>query len=183
MIEKITELVKKEAGEDDWKFHIAIVVKYAKHLAQSENVDEELAELAALLHDIGRLRFGPKDHEITGVVEAEKILKEFNYPEDVIEEVKYCVKVHRSDRNNIPKTKAAVIIRDADSLAHFDAVLYLIKVGLMKFDNNFGKAAVWVDEKIDRDWNKKIHLPESKKLGEEKYKAAKVLLKATKDCL
>ena len=48
MIEKVREIVKKECDE------------------------RELAELGALLHDIGRIKFGGKNHEITGIPEAEK---------------------------------------------------------------------------------------------------------------
>ena len=33
----------------------------------------EIVELAALLHDIGRIKFGSKDHENTGIPEAEKV--------------------------------------------------------------------------------------------------------------
>ncbi len=75
MIEKVREIVKKECYERSRKFHISHVVKYAKLLGKKLNADEELAELGALLHDIGRIKFGAKNHEITGIYEAEKILK------------------------------------------------------------------------------------------------------------
>ena len=78
-LNKIREIVKSETKENYWKYHIAPVVKYAKKLAKILNVDEEITELAALLHDIGKSKFGSKDHEITGIKEAEKILKQNNY--------------------------------------------------------------------------------------------------------
>ena len=61
MNKKIRELVKKEFKksdwyESDWVYHILPVVKYAKKLAKIYKVDEEVVELAALLHDIGRVK-------------------------------------------------------------------------------------------------------------------------------
>jgi putative nucleotidyltransferase with HDIG domain len=181
-IDKVREAVLQHANLEDYKFHVALVVKYAKHLAKIEKVNEEVAEIAALLHDIGRFKFGGHDHEITGVPEAEKILKELNYPSEVIEEVKHCVRTHRASKDYPPNTKIAEIIRDADALAHFDIIPILIQVGLKKYEGNITETVKWVSAKIDRDWNNKMHLPESKKLAKEKYEAAKLLLKATEDC-
>ena len=45
----------EEAEEEDWKYHIVPVVEYAKKLAKILKVDEEIVELAALLHDIGQV--------------------------------------------------------------------------------------------------------------------------------
>jgi putative nucleotidyltransferase with HDIG domain len=182
MLPKLRELVREEIGEENWLLHVANVVKYAKHLAEVEGVDQDIAEMAALLHDIGRYKFGGKEHEITGVPEAEKILKELGASENVIEEVKHCVATHRASKDAPPKTKIAEIIRDADAMAHFDIIPTLVQVGLKKHDNDIKKAIEWVDAKLDRDWNNKMHLPESKKIVEEKYKAAKLLLKANLDC-
>tara|TARA_Y100000310_G_scaffold341522_1_gene440927 strand:- start:1413 stop:2084 length:672 start_codon:yes stop_codon:yes gene_type:complete len=182
MIEKVKEAVMEVADEDDWKFHLSLVVKYAKHLAKIEKVNEEIVELAALLHDIGRLKFGGEDHEITGVPEAEKILKKLDSPDEVIEEVKHCVRSHRASKDYPAKTKIAEIIRDADAISHFDIIPILIEVGLRKYKGDVREAIKWVHAKIDRDWNNKMHLPESKKLAEEKYKAAKLLLKSAEDC-
>lgn len=179
MIDKIREIVKKESSERDWKYHIYLVVKYAKQLARAEKVDEELAELGALLHDIGRIRHGGKDHEITGISEAKKILKQLKYPEEVIEEIKHCVENHRASKKHAANTKLALIIRDADALAHFDSIPILIQAGLEKFEGDIEQTVRLVNAKIDRDWKNKMHLPESKRIGEEKYKAAKLLLKST----
>lgn len=176
MIEKVREAVKEHAREYDWKFHIEIVVKYAKHLAKTEKVDEEVVELAALLHDIGRMKFGGEDHDVTGVPEAEKILKELNYPEEVIEEVKHCVRTHRAAKDYPPETKIAEIIRDADALSHFDMIPVLLQIGMKRRGGDIEEAVKWLSAKIDRDWNKKMHLPESKRIAEEKYKAAKLIL-------
>jgi uncharacterized protein len=174
MLSKIRQRVKGLADEEDWKYHIVPVVHYARVLAKTMRVDEELAELAALLHDIGRLKFGDADHEITGMVEAEKILKEYHYPQEVIDEIKQCVGSHRGNKENPPTSTLARIIANADAMAHFD-VLPLFFYWRAKKES-FDEAFRWVDEKIERDWHKKLTLPEAKKLMEEKYKAVRLLL-------
>ena len=179
MLEKIRQLVKDEADEDDWKDHIVPVVNYAKKLAKILEVDMEIVELAALLHDIGRLKFGGKDHDITGVPEAEKILKEHDYPQDVIDEVKHCIESHRGSKNIPPRTIIAKIITNADAMAHFDAIPTFFYWRSKK--DSFEEAFKWVDEKIERDWNKKLTLPEAREMMEEKYKAIKLILDSTKE--
>ncbi len=179
MIEKVREIVKKECNEEDWQFHILPVVKYARLLAKKLNADEELAELGALLHDIGRIKFGGKNHEITGVPEAERILKQLNYPKKVINEVKHCVESHRGSRDIIPKTLTAKIVANADAMAHFDTVPVLFQLALKK--NNLKEAIKWVYDKIERDWNKKLTIPEAKEMMREKHEAIKVLLNSMKE--
>lgn len=141
--------------------------------------DEETVELAALLHDIGRLKFGEGDHDITGIPEAEKILKEHNYPQNVIDEVKHCIESHRGSKNISPKTTIAKIITNADAMAHFDIlpVFFFWRSKKQSFDEAFK----WVDDKIDRNWNKKLTLPEAKKMMEKKYKAIKLVLDSNRE--
>lgn len=137
--------MKEISPKDDWDLHIKIVVKYALHLAEVEKADKEVVELAALLHDIGRIKFGGKDHDITGIPEAEKILKELNYSEEVIEKVTHCIKTHRANVNRPAETKEAEIIRDADAISHFDAIGFLFKVALNKSKGNIEEAANWLN--------------------------------------
>ncbi|MCD6464713.1 HD domain-containing protein [Candidatus Woesearchaeota archaeon] len=180
MIEKVREIVKKECDEWNWKFHILPVVKNARLLAQKLNADQELVELGALLHDIGRIKFGPENHEITGIPEAEKILKSLGYSEEVIKEVKHCVESHRGTSDIKPKTIVAKIVANADAMAHFDTMLALLQIALIRENNNLERAVNWVYNKIERDWNKKLTLPEAKQVMKEKYEAIKLLLDSIK---
>jgi len=113
MNKKIRELVKKEFKksdwyESDWVYHILPVVKYAKKLAKIYKVDEEVVELAALLHDIGRVKLEEdEEHHIIGVPKAERILRKYNYSEKIIKEVKHCIESHRTIKGPKPKTMIA----------------------------------------------------------------------------
>jgi putative nucleotidyltransferase with HDIG domain len=150
-----------------------------KKLAKIMNADEEIIELAALLHDIGRLRFGGENHDVTGIPEAEKILKEHNAPQKVIDEVKHCIESHRGSKDIPPRTIIAKIIANADAMAHFDILPVFFYWRSKK--QTFEEAFEWVDKKIDRDWNKKLTLPEAREIMEDKYKAIKLVLKSCKE--
>lgn len=175
MIKKLTKLVKKEMIDNDWKYHVSLVVKYAKHLAKIKHENVKIAEIAALLHDIGGFKYGWKNHEKTGAKEAEKILTKLHLSPKIIKEVKICIESHRTSKNIKPKTKLAEILRDADALSHFDAVPWLISVGMYRL-KNLEKAIKWVVDKLERDYKQKLHLPESKKIAAPKYRAAMVIL-------
>jgi putative nucleotidyltransferase with HDIG domain len=180
-IEKIRQIVKNEAAEDDWKYHIVPVVNYAKKLAKILRADEETVEVAALLHDIGRLKHGGENHDVTGMPEAEKILEEHDYPQDIIDEVKHCIESHRGSKDIPPKTIIAKIIANADAMAHFDVLPIFFYWRCKK--SSFEDAFKWVDEKIDRDWNKKLTLPEAREMMKEKYKAIKLVLDSNREYL
>jgi uncharacterized protein len=178
-IDKIRELVKNEAEESDWKYHILPVVKYAKELAKIYVVDEEVIELAALLHDIGRIKFNDEDHHISGAIEAEKILEDQGYSTEIIKEVKHCIESHRGSQNIKPETISAKIIANADAMSHFDSLPIFFY--WRKWMKSFEEVVKFVDEKFERDWNKKITLPEAKKMIEEKYKAVRLLINTLKE--
>lgn len=175
-IEKIKELVKERFDKEDWHYHILGVVKYAKELARKYEVDKETVELAALLHDIGRVDIkNDAKHHILGISEAEKILKKFNYPKEIIEEVKHCIASHRTSQGPKPKTMIAKIVANADAMAHFDNLpLFFYWRGERR--ENFEDTLEWVKNKIENDWRKKITLPQAKKLTRKKYQAIKFLL-------
>lgn len=122
-IKKVREILEKEFEYEDWKYHILPVVKYAKELAKIYKVDEDVVELAALLHDVGRIDIkNEKTHHITGVGDAEKILKELDFPREVIDEVKHCIASHRRGKGPAPSTMTARIVANADAMSHFDVM-------------------------------------------------------------
>jgi len=173
-IERIKKLVKDEyCFGDDYDYHTLLVVKYAKMLADKLHADKQITELAALLHDIG-VKDRDDIHERVGAERAEKILKELDYSEDIIERVKACISTHRTSGR--PKSKEAEIIRNADAMAHISALPFLIKI---KSDrgSSLDDAIEWVRNKILVKAAKKLTLPLARKIIKKKYDAAKILLK------
>lgn len=179
-LDRVRALVKKEADENNWKYHILLVVKYSKKLASILNANEETVELAALLYDIGRIKFGNEDHHITGIPEAERILKEQGYPEEVINEVKHCIESHRGSTGIKPRTLVAQIVANADAMAHFDIIPFLFYSRAAK--QPFKEAFEGLYAKIERDWNK-MTLPEARRMSEDKYNAIKLVLDSNKQYL
>ena len=191
-IDKVREFVKSKCDKTewkdnvrlvdkdltDWKYHVQLVVKYSKILARKLGSDEEIAELGALLHDIAWIDSLKNDptHEIIGVPMAERLLGKLGYPEKTIEEVKHCVETHKSMDSNPPKTVSAKIVANADAMAHFDSIPYLIRIGLKNNDNDLEAAVGWVRQKIENNWRNKLTLPEAKEMMKEKYDAIRIVL-------
>jgi uncharacterized protein len=59
---------------------------------------------------------GNIDHAILGASMAENILRDFDYSEENIKNIKHCIAAHRFRSGNEPKTKEAKILFDADKL-------------------------------------------------------------------
>lgn len=180
MIRGIPRIVKKRHEEDDFKYHIKLVVKYARKLARATGADLELVELGAWLHDIGR-PIDRENHEIVGAAEAEKILSELEYPEKRAKKVARIIQVHRSSKGAKPETIEEEIVANADALAHFDAALVLLWLGFEK-GHSFEESIKWVSEKIKRDWDK-VTLPEAKAMGRRSYESTRMVLDSAKKLL
>lgn len=180
MREELKQIIEKECADldyFDYKYHLLPVVEYAAKLAEICDVDKEVVELSAWLHDIGRIKFGARNHELTGAAEAERILRQFGYSDEIIEQVKHCILAHRGSGSIQPQTMEAKVVATADALAHFDMFLPLLTAmgrrGKAKDDKRIYR---WIYEKMERDWNKKILIPEAMEIAEEKYRAIELLL-------
>jgi len=129
MIKKIREesrkLFSEKNGSHGWE-HTLRVYNLAVHIGKKENADLKILETAALLHDIARhkedLSDGKIDHAKEGALMAEKILKKHGFSKDEIEKIKHCIVSHRFRGKNIPKSKEAKILFDADKLDSIGAV-------------------------------------------------------------
>jgi uncharacterized protein len=125
IINKLKEIVKQEMEGTDPShdfLHVMRVYNLCLEIAKYEqNVDLEVLKVAALLHDIARLKedfdnTGKIDHAIEGAKMAESILARFNFSKEKIERVKECIISHRFRGNKEPETIEAKILFDADKL-------------------------------------------------------------------
>ena len=178
MLPEIRKIIKEKCAGENWDMHVGLVVKYALILAEKIGADLEITELGALLHDIAWITDmdNDHDHEISGQPMAEKLMKEHGYTQDKIDKVKYIIATHRGSKGAEPQAIEAKIVANADAMAHFDVLPWLIKNALENYNNDLQKSVQWVYNKAERDWNKKITLPEAKDLVREKYEAFKVVL-------
>lgn len=176
MIEQIKELVEQQCSDFDYRYHLLPVAGYARELAEICQANKEVVELSAWLHDIGRIKFGAENHELTGAEEAQMILTQFGYSEDIIRQVRHCILSHRGKGSTRPETIEAKIVAAADALAHFDMIPAWLTAISDQEREDIDEIYSWLSEKIDRDWSKKLLIPQAAKMAEEKYRAIKLIL-------
>ena len=181
-IERIQELVVNEDKIELFDNHIKLVVKYAVQLAKTEGEDVTDITIAALLHDLGRIRYGGKNHNITGARDARKILCDENYSSEKIEIICDAITAHTGDDTTLVNIFSE-ILRAADGLAHLDIVPLFLKLNLKKTDDNLKLALIKLIDKFETEWNTKITLSSAKDIGLEKYNATMLLLKSNMSVL
>jgi len=94
--------------------HVRQVRRHILILARAEGVDPFLAELAALLHDVGRTQPGPEsEHGTRSEALIARFLTELPLTEEEREAIRFAVRWHNSGRSD---TKLLCILRDADML-------------------------------------------------------------------
>ncbi|MES2417892.1 MAG: HD domain-containing protein [Bacteroidota bacterium] len=115
-------LADAEAGHD-W-FHIERVYKTALTINRTEQGDELVIALAALLHDIADPKFNNGDEEI-GPNKAAAFLTDINVEKDIIAHVKLIIQ-HMSFKNSFDSagfsSKEMQIVQDADRLDAIGAI-------------------------------------------------------------
>lgn len=183
IIEEIKKLVEEECkkdsnifGDEIWSYHILSVVEYAKILAKKLSADQEIVEIAALLHDYAGIKHGDKYefHHILSAEEAEKILKGFNYPQEKIEKIRHCIYAHRGSKSIERETVEAECVASADAMAHFDRIPSLLYFVFVRLGMNVDEGTKYVRRKLERSWSKII--PEAKEIIKDKYEASKLIL-------
>ena len=122
-IEKLSDKYFKHSHH--CKFHTKRVLALAIKIGLEEEADLEVLKAAALLHDVARSLEDEKkieDHALEGSKIAKRILKRCNFSTEKIEDVIYCIRVHRYSKKIKPKSLEAKIIQDADRLDMIGAI-------------------------------------------------------------
>ncbi|MFB9842025.1 HD domain-containing protein [Mucilaginibacter ginsenosidivorans] len=115
-------LEKAEGGHDWW--HIHRVWTNARRIAQTEECDIMVVELAALLHDIADAKFHNGDEEV-GPETAGKFLKNIGVDENTVIHVQQIIR-HISFKAGFDKatfySKELAVVQDADRLDAIGAI-------------------------------------------------------------
>jgi len=123
--EEARRFFSKATGSHDWD-HTERVYELCLRIGKKEKADLEILKLAALLHDIGREEEdrsnGKICHTERGVALAKKLLEKHHLEKERIEKILHCIKSHRFRKRNIPKSKEARILFDADKLDSIGAI-------------------------------------------------------------
>jgi len=175
----VEEACKKETnifGYGIRTHHIVYVVKYGRLLAEQLGAGAEIVELAALLHDYASIKDASlyRNHHLHSPLEAERILRELDYPGGKIHAVKQCIASHRASIDAERITPEAVCLASADAMAHIDQVPSLLYLAFVRFSMGIDDGTAWVREKLVRSWQKLC--PEAREIMKDKYEAAQLLL-------
>lgn len=141
LIENTVEFVKDklkgaEAGHD-W-YHIERVWKLSKKIAEAENCNLEVVELAALLHDIADPKFHNGDESLALKV-SRQFLESQQASEDVIEKVLFIIKnISFKNRGEVPEDLPIElkIVQDADRIDAIGAIGVARTFNFGGFKNN-----------------------------------------------
>lgn len=127
IVDRVAEHIKAEfSGESsghDWH-HINRVRRLAKQIAVAEGANQDVAELAALVHDIADWKFHGGDDTV-GPREAERLLKEEGAAPEVIEQVVDIVRTISFKGAGVVtamKTLEGRCVQDADRLDAIGAI-------------------------------------------------------------
>jgi uncharacterized protein len=119
----LARIVHAEPAHD--ALHVRRVMAHARTIATAEGAEVEVAETAALLHELYNL---PKDHPDSALSgercadEAAALLCAHGYDDSFVSRVEYCIRVHPFSRGVVPETLEARVLQDADRLDAIGAV-------------------------------------------------------------
>lgn len=120
----VKETLKNAEGGHDW-FHIQRVLNNAKLIAKTEEVDEFIVSLGALLHDIADAKFYDGD-ETVGPKKAREFLQSQQvdesiiiHIENIIKYISFKVSLSSDKKFTSPELK---VIQDADRLDAIGAI-------------------------------------------------------------
>jgi len=147
--------------------HVDRVVKVAAVLAEKEQADVELAQTAALLHDIGRAVGEP--HNETGAKLACKILRQStNYPQERIEKIEKIVLQHPITFRHKLETLEEKIVWDADKIDLL-GVIGIVRVFHWLGKKPFETAVDTCFEELKPIYNL-LNTPSAQKIAKERYR-------------
>lgn len=176
LVEETCQLETNSHGPEAWTYHISLVVKCAKKLAQKLNADIESVEIAALLHDYAAVlnKDWYEDHHIYGARLARELLEGYHYPPPKIKIIVDAIESHRGSKPGEHKTIESRILASADAMAHIINAYQLLHYVYSTKKMSPDEGAEWVLKKIERSWNKMM--PEAKEMVKDRYNAVKLVL-------
>lgn len=119
----VREKFKKESSGHDW-WHIYRVWQLSKLIAEQEQADVFIVEIASLLHDIADWKFNNGDEKAGGKA-ARELLAQFNLPletTDLIVEIIDNVSFKGAEIETKMKSIEGEIVQDADRLDAIGAI-------------------------------------------------------------
>lgn len=139
-----------EHHEKEYRCHVQFVRDIGIELARAHDVDEQLIEIACLLHDIGRDQELPgEDHPDTGARIVRELLVDTALTLDDVELIARCVKNHGEQLPDASIEEKIVLTADAAS-----KVLYHEAFMLMCKKQTYGEKLAWGNKYLEKGYHK-----------------------------
>lgn len=182
-IEKFKKVVienfsRKDFTYREWMvdYHLKIVEKIALELCEIyKEADRDVVQALVWFHDFGKPLDEENERTITRT-EGPKVMLQCGFPQEfiniVLEHWELMEKKNEIDIRTTPIETQ--IVSSADGASHFTGVFYPSYFN--ENGNDFITTQKKLKEKIEKDWNRKIVLPEVQKAFEPYYLRAKEML-------
>jgi len=174
----------KDSNRGDWadwlyEHHVFVVADRAKELAERFGADAELAQAAAMLHDVADTkmsRFEP-NHEEASLQIARESLEAAGYTAEEIQlVVDDAIKLHRCRDGRLPQSKVGLVMATADALAHLTTDFYIRATQMHGHEGkSMEEIKSWVLTKSKRDFTEKIRFDEVREEARPSYEMIKTL--------
>ncbi len=155
------------------EYHLDIVEQIALELCDLyPDADRDLVHLLVWLHDYWKIVDFDNEYKMT-LIQWKKKLSELGFEEDIIEKALWFVEImDQNESLDISKTAIEIqIISSADWCSHF--VWPFLKLWWYEnSDKDYKELMKDNIYKIQKDWNKKIVLPEAREAFQKHYELA-----------
>lgn len=174
---QIEEFVKSNLSQLNWH-HTKGMRFVGKKLAELEDADFEVVDVAILFHDIAK--DSTKNHAKESALLCEKFLVELEFDLSFIGQVKHCVESHSTPWNPekykiMPKTMEAKVVFDADMIQQLSP-FGIIKHILEFKDENYQEMIKKSMDTLERAYSLLL-TRNGKIMGEEKIKKVREFFK------
>ncbi len=182
-IEKFRSIVIENFSRKDFKYHqwmieyhLKIVERIAMELCDMyPDADRNVVQALVWLHDFGKPLNEENERALT-LTEGPKAMRECGFSQEFIDAVieRWELMEKKNDIDIRTTPIETQIVSSADGASHFTGVFYASYFN--EDGDDFATTQKELTEKIVKDWERKIVLPEVKRAFENRYRQARELL-------
>jgi hypothetical protein len=174
----IENFSRKDFTYHEWmvEYHLKIVEKITMELCDIyTKADRDIVQALVWFHDFGK-PLDEKNERAVTLTEGPKVMLECGFSQEFINKVVECWQLmEKKNEIDIRTTPIETqIVSSSDGASHFTGVFYPSYFN--EDGDNFTTTQKHLKEKIEKDWNRKIVLPEVQKAFESRYLKAKEML-------
>lgn len=174
----IENFSRKDFTYHEWmvEYHLKIVEKIAIELCDIyTDADRDIVLALVWFHDFGK-PIDEKNERAVTLAEGPKVMLECGYSQEFIDRVVECWQLmEKKNEIDIRTTPIETqIVSSSDGASHFIGVFYPSYFN--ENGDDFATTQKHLLEKMEKDWNRKIVLPEVQQAFEGRYLQAKEML-------